>query len=893
MRKIIMCLCSVLVLSILACACCNRAFGQEGEEVLKEQKMPDLASPSSGAILTRLPNGLLVYIFKDKRFPLVCTRLYVRVGSVDESPEQAGISHVLEHMVFKGTDHRAKGAIAREVESKGGYLNAATSFDKTWYLTDMPALHWRTGMEVVRDMAFHATLDAAELEAEKDVIVSELQRGEDSPMRKLYESLQTASLKNTPYGRPIIGFEKTIRSLTVDDLKNYVSKWYQPQNMMLLVGGDIEPAEVFAHAQKLFGEFANHSDLPLREPFNPNTASFGSPVVEVIRGPWNRVYMGLAMPAPPLRDLRSIDLDVLCFLLGGDGTSAFYRQFKYEDQLVEGIDVDNSSLGRAGFITITARAEPEKVEKFWNGLTKALASLSAKNFDLAAITRAKFNLEDSMDRAGETLNGLVRFRGAIQFDLGGDIGEDNIRFAQKNVNESQLESAIKTWFNPEYARIRVLAPHDAKLPDFEKIMRSNWPGAEVKSVEAGVNKTVSMEREDIDLGDNRKLILLPDRHAPYVAIKLLMPGGNALLAPSQQGLANLAAAVLTDGAGDYSKPALERWMSEKAAAITAHAGLQTFGISITGPARFNADYFTMLRDLLRRPKFATDEFKREQDNLVAALIRRNDQPLSYMFAKVNPFLFPGGQLYGYDLLGTVENLRSFNVINVRDFWTIQGAMPWTLAIAGDFDRDNILELVRGLPVPHVDVPLIKAPEWGHDKNLALTLPERNQAHLLQIYPTVDPLNHDAPALILLASVLDGQSGILFTELRDRDGLGYTVTAINRTMPLTGYMAFYIGTIPDKIKAARDGFTTIVERLKREPLDKSLLVAASNTLLGEYLRSRQSLDARASEAALNSIMRYPVNFQQEQIDRASAITPAQLQDIARKYLNNPYDVSLMP
>ena len=103
-----------------------------------------------------LPNGLTVYVVKDVRFPLVATRLYVRTGSANEKPDQAGISHLLEHMVFKGTEHRPKGQVAQDVEALGGYLNAATSFDKTWYMTDMPAPHWRTGMDVVKEMAFPA-----------------------------------------------------------------------------------------------------------------------------------------------------------------------------------------------------------------------------------------------------------------------------------------------------------------------------------------------------------------------------------------------------------------------------------------------------------------------------------------------------------------------------------------------------------------------------------------------------------------------------------------------------------------------------------------------------------------------------------------------------------------
>lgn len=143
--------------------------------------VPVIPDPLSGKEeqVTKLPNGLSVLILKDTRFPLVSTRLYVHAGSSYETPDQAGISHVLEHMVFKGTDSRPKSAISQEVESAGGYLNAATSYDYTVYITDMPDRHWKLGMDVVRDMAFHPTLDPQELESEKNVIVAELQRGED------------------------------------------------------------------------------------------------------------------------------------------------------------------------------------------------------------------------------------------------------------------------------------------------------------------------------------------------------------------------------------------------------------------------------------------------------------------------------------------------------------------------------------------------------------------------------------------------------------------------------------------------------------------------------------------------------------------------------------------
>ncbi len=849
---------------------------------------------SGSAILTRLPNGLLVYIIKDARFPLACTRLYVRAGSATEAPAQAGISHVLEHMVFKGTSHRPKGQVARDVEALGGYLNAATSFDKTWYITDMPAAHWALGMDVVKDMAFQASLDPAELEAEKNVVISELERGEDSPMRKLYENLQVAALKNTPYGRPIIGFVDSIRALTVEDLRAYVKRWYQPQNMMLLVAGDIDPKAVLDHARKLFGSLENSSDLPCSEPVDPASAAAGSEPVEIVRGPWNKVYLGLALPAPSLTDLRSNELDVLAYLLGGDGTSTFYQKYKYDLQLVDSIDVSNMSMAHAGLLTIAATLDAGNVEKFWRELTVDLQTLAAKNFSEDAIKRAIFNLEDSMDRAGETLTGLAAWKGSVQFDLGGEQAEENVRFAQSNVDKPQLQEAIDNWVLPERARLRVLAPENAQLPDFAAIIRANWPGRMRQAVKTSAKaSTKNGNVETIAIKDGCRLILIPDHNAPYISLELLMPGGNALLTPDKQGLADLAARLLADGCGELSNPALERWLAERAGSLSARAGLQTFGISLSGPSRFSADFYSLFRNALFKPRFDARDLTREINNMKAALKRRNDQPLSYMFAKINPFLFPDGQPYGYDSLGAMDSLDTFNTMMVRDFWAVQGGQPWALAIAGDFDREEAINFAGRLASPHASTFMLKAPVWDQQKDLNLTLAGRSQAHLMRIFKTVPPTDADAPGLILLQAAISGQSGVLFTQLRDQEGLGYTVTAFNRAMPLAGFMAFYIGTTPDKIAQAKQGFDRIITALKEKPLPDDVLRAAANRLWGDYTRSRQSLASRAGEAASDAVLARPQNFQKTLIEAAQKLTAEDVRRIAAKYLVRPYEVTLLP
>lgn len=855
------------------------------------------ANPSTSGndtMLVRLKNGLTVYIIRDSRFPLVCTRLFVGTGSANETAEQAGISHVLEHMVFKGTEKRPKGQVARDVESLGGYLNAATSFDKTWYITDMPAKHWKTGMDVVKDMAFHPSLDPAELEAEKDVIVSELKGGDDTPTRRLFEDLQVAGLAHTVYGRPIIGFEKTIRAVTVDDLRAYIRTWYQPQNMMLLVAGDIDPKAVLAHAEELFGDLKNDTILPEPAPVQLEGAA-GGPRVEVTRGPWNKVYLGIALPAPALGDQRSIDLDVLAYALGGDGTSQFYRKYRYEKQLVDSISVGNMSLNRAGLFYMVAQLDADKVEPFWQEFTRDLAALDAGKITPDVIERARFNYEDGMDRASETLDGLTSWKATVQFELGGPQGEANVRHALAAVDSARLRQAQDLWLRPDQVRVRVLAPEKAQLPDLDAILQRNWPAPAVERQKASAVAEKVGKREIVDLGQGRTVILQPDRTIPYVSLEILRPGGNALLKPADQGLAQLTAATLTDGCGTRDLDAMERFVAERAASLSASAGVQSFTVSLTGPARFNADYFALLGDLLHKPTFAEKDVRRQADTLKAALVRRQDNPMSFMGSKINGFLFPGGQPYGFDGLGTAENQDRFGPGDVQAFWKQQNAQPWILSVAGDFDREKVLAFARSLPVPTAPAVDVPQPTWGADKRLPLSLPGRQQAHLLLAFHAV-PLDHpDAPALMLLESVLSGQSGLLFNKLRDEQGLGYTVTAFYRSLPEAGFMAFYIGTTPRNLDMARQGFSGIIKDIKTDLLPADLLAKGLNRMEGSYYRGRQSLGARADEAASERLLGQPQDFQKRLLEKAAKVTPEQLREVARKYLlvDNMYEVTLLP
>lgn len=848
--------------------------------------------------LTRLPSGLSVLIVKDARFPLVSTRLYVHAGSAYENPRQAGISHVLEHMVFKGTESRPKNKISQEVESAGGYLNAATSYDYTVYITDMPARHWKLGMDVVRDMAFHPTLDPDELEAEKGVVISELQRGEDDPGSRMFKLLLSDTLKGTPYARPIIGFEETIRGITAQDMRDYIKKYYQPQNMLLVVVGNIDPAEVLAEAESMFDRYSNGEPLQEPMPFDASALPLktdGQPTVVVQPGPWNKVYLAAAVPVPGNANYQSSTLDVLAYLLGGDRTGLFYRTYKYERQLVDNISVSNYGFERIGVLLITAQLDADKVEPFWKALTADLAALKASRFTEQELQRAKLNLEDDIYRSKETLSGLASKLGYFQFFLGGEQGELNMIEAIRSVDASMLQQAMDQWLQPYRLTTVALPPRNAQLPDLAALLTQHWKGAPPASAAAS---TLEGKTETIHLGEGRTVVLIPDETLPYVSVNLAFSGGDALLKSDEQGLSSLAANVLTKGTDTgktrRSATEIQTFLADRAAALAASAGRKTFTVSFTSPSKFNKDLFLLLGEIVQAPAFSAEETTRGINDQIAAIKAREDQPLGLAFRKLPPFLFPDS-IYGYLQLGEVDKVRAFTNDMTRAFWNRQKGRPWVLAVAGQFNRDEILAFARSLPLPsqpEVDVPV---PHWGQTKMLDIPMPDRNQAHLMLVFKTVPDTNPDTPALDLLETVLSGMGGLLFRDLRDVQGLGYTVTAFNRQDTETGYLVFYIGTEPGKLAQAEAGFQKILGELHTGLLPESELNRGKNQLEGDYYRNIQSLGSRSAEAAGLTLQGRPLSFVKDQIEKSKLVTSEQLRQIVEKYLlpGSEYIIKVLP
>jgi len=830
--------------------------------------------------LFTLPNGMQVVVDEDERFPLVSLRLYVRAGSGYELKSQEGISHFLEHMAFKGSKKRLPGAVAREIEEAGGRLNAGTSFDYTVYTLDLPAEKVDLGLDVLRDMVFEASLDDHEFNMEKQVVLAEIQRSMDNPGSMLFNSLQSQVWADTPYAHPILGYVETVKAMTPEDMRDYMHRLYQPGSMVLSVSGDVRADRVMDKTLKLFGDVPNSAVISAPGPLNISRAS--SEELKVRHGPWHKAYLALALPIPELGSPRSTAFDVLAHLLGGDNTSLLYRKFKYEAGLVDDVSVRALTLERAGMLYFYVQMDPDNVDTFWKQFIQVLENLDASLFTPEQLNRARISLEEGLYRSRETLGGKASGLGLDVLLKKDHLARDRFLFELSRVTTHDLQEIIDRYVCVNKTSATFLLPEQAQMvQQAEHIKRDADPLFPEDVQDKERKKQEPLIR---DLGQGRKLVVLPDEHLPYTALRIVWPGADRLISPEQQGLTQLAASVLIRETDSRTYTELQEFLKDRGASLGASAGRNSLSLSARFPVRYSEDMYALTAEVITRQEFSAEELRRASANQVASIRSQEDQPMGYAFRHLFPFLFSSGP-YSYLFLGEEAYLRQVGPEEAARFWNMQKTMPFVLAVSGQVDMEHLDGLVQSMKKMEVGEP---APppmvHWGDEKHRQDFMPDRKQAHLLKVFPVPGKKHEHTPGLKVLNKILAGQGGLLFKELRDRQGLAYSVTSMLWQTPETGFLALYIGTFADKTGEALAGFEQILKDLKDFVPEESEVNRATNLLFGEYHRGRQTLSSRTEEASSLLVQGLDLNFRQELIERAASVTPEQVRDLAGKYLD---------
>ena len=307
----------------------------------------------------RLDNGLTVLIHENHDVEVATADVWVGTGSAGETPEVSGISHFLEHMMFKGTKKYGLGQIEREIENVGGVCNAGTSYDFTHYYVTLPSENIGRGIEMLGEMMYASTLDAAELEKERLVILEEYRRKQDDPDALLFDDVYEQVYVAGPYHRSVIGTEKTIRSITHDQMFDYYGRHYAPSNMTLVVAGDVDPEATLVLARDNFGTVERPLNALLAEPEPVKTARSKRHHRKKTTG--GEVYFSLAWGASGTDAPETIvPLDVAQYILGQGRASILYQEVKERQRLASTIAFYYSTHRHSSLCMVDATCEPEK-----------------------------------------------------------------------------------------------------------------------------------------------------------------------------------------------------------------------------------------------------------------------------------------------------------------------------------------------------------------------------------------------------------------------------------------------------------------------------------------------------------------------------------------------------
>ena len=413
-------------------------------------------APATGSALPPpqrhvLPNGVVVIVQEHRASDVVALQLWMKVGGRDEAPDELGLSHYLEHMLFKGTATRPPGSIDLMIEGVGGQSNAFTSSDFTHYDVVLPADRAAAGIEMLADIAVNASFDQKELDSERQVVFEEMRGTEDDPDRFLARRLAEEGYAGTPYGRPILGTRPLIERLTREQLAAYYHKRYVPGNMALVVVGAVDPARIRQLAADTFGRLQGAPATRAAMPPQPDLT--GGRRVDV-RRPEKQAFLGMAWKAPAISDADIFATDLLSYILGDSPSSRLNVALRERTALVSSIEAAYIPREKGGLFTVTAILEPENLDRAEAEILDVVRRVHADGVTETERARAIITAESNYAFDIETVEGLAKVYGQAEamWSL-----ENELRYLDRlrQITAPEIQAAARKYLPvADYVRIR-------------------------------------------------------------------------------------------------------------------------------------------------------------------------------------------------------------------------------------------------------------------------------------------------------------------------------------------------------------------------------------------------------------------------------------------------------
>ena len=406
-----------------------------------------------------LPNGVVLIALEHRASEVVALQLWMRVGGRDEAPDELGLSHYLEHMLFKGTPTRPPGSIDRLIEGLGGQSNAYTSYDYTHYDLVLPAGQLRAGVDLLSDIAVNAGFDQGEMDAERKVVLEEMRLTEDNPEKYLTRRLYETGYEPHPYGRTILGTPELIGGLTRDTLRRYYAKMYVPAHMVLVVVGAVKLADVRAAALATFGRMPRQ---PASRSPVPQLGSLDRRRPVDVRRSEQQAFLGLAWRTAPTNDRDVYAVDLLTYILGDSPSSRLNQTVRERDRLVFAIEANYGAWERAGLTTVNARLDPANLDRAEASILGVVRGVRENGVTEAERNRAIVTAEASYAFDIETAEGLAKTYGTAETTW---TIENELAYLSRlrETTAGEIQAVARKYFGDDnYARVRFVPEGGAR-----------------------------------------------------------------------------------------------------------------------------------------------------------------------------------------------------------------------------------------------------------------------------------------------------------------------------------------------------------------------------------------------------------------------------------------------
>jgi zinc protease len=900
---------------------------------------PAPASPSAKVVSrqilngiheTRFSNGLTVLSKEVHNAPVVYFSVWYQVGSSNEQLGQTGMSHLLEHMLFKGTSTRGPGEISALLQRNGAQFNASTSIDRTNYYETLASDRLEMAMALEADRMVNSLFDTTEHRNEMTVVRSEYEGGENSPGSALNKAVRLAAYQVHPYRWPTIGFKADIENTSRDEMFAYYKKYYVPNNATIVMVGDFQTDQALELVRRYFGAIPSR---PLPRPFiTPEPEQQGERRVMVRRAGTTRQIL-IAYRVPEFNHPDSFALDVLQSVLSDGRTSRFFNRLEQTGLATAAVTYSHG-LRFPDLIYLSAQAQPgktnEELEKALLDEVEKLQSTPIAPEELQRVlnqAEAHFIYEkDSVQAQGgqlgeDAMRGDWRFGETYLEKLKAVTPADVQRVAQKylverhrtvgyfepttgttNASTANVSTANSTLTNPALTNPTLTNPTltnapPTKVASSPSAAKPVLATAQLGSTPARAPSSHSAARPTRVVLENGVTVIVQPNHANST-ISLsgaLLSAGSVLDPADKRGIASFTASLLSRGTQSRSLLEIASTLENRGASASVSGGSEHVSLSARSLTRDFETVLDILADQLRNPAFPPEELEKARSQTLAAIENARQSTSALARIAFMRALYPAGHPYRDatldEMSAVVKSLTREDIVAFHK--ARYGPERLVLTIVGDVEPARAVEAVKKYfgdwspkgNLPEVSIPDVTNTQLGAAPTI-INLPDKAQANVL--YGYIGRLRRSDPdfyPVVVMNTILGGgMNSRLFKNVRDRLGVVYSINSnIDATLG-QGPFTIGFGANPQNVQRAVSEMRRQLTLSREEGFTSEEVAAAIDYLSGSYAVTLATNGAVAGQLLVAEVYGLGLDYIGQRNNLYRAVTTEQVNAAAKKYLS---------